>query len=636
MVAIRTLTTALTYAISLCGVIPLLPWLATAPRIFLAIGFLFGIWQDRRGIWSLKPWMQHCIIVPIFIFYIFQYSRSNPIQPVVSVLTIMLSLRLSGEKTVRYSLQIQALSLFCLASFSLFDLSPIFLLYVGLLLVLVAMALVLLTFYNQDSDMRLSLPDLSKVLVAGLLLPLLSLPLMLLFFPILPRTQFPLWNFMSSTPALTTGLSDKVEPGMQSSVRESPALAFRAEMPRQASQPYWRAIVYNQITGNRWTRDRAVPNEKTTIRGRTVVQAIYPEPSDSKVLPTLDRPTFIAIRRSNSAPDSVFEFTGLSRKRLNYTVESVVEGIAVSGASINKPFYLRIPTVIPTRVKQFAADVRRSGKSDRARLYFLETYFRNGGYSYSTKNLPTGSNALESFLFEEKKGNCSFFASSFALLLRVAGVPCRLVGGYLGGDYNELGNYYLVSESMSHVWVEVFIDGSGWLRVDPSSFAVNAGNIFGDHKNRDIILRLLLLVDSLDHAWNRTIIPYDLERQINIFNSVGELLHDAESKKILGSIVKLLVFIAVCVGGIFAIRRNQFFRSSEERILRRFFLQAGLNFVADKSQRRTGLFEIANKSGNEKIIEFVNIYSGAVYRDRKLTGKEYQALKKMLREGFAK
>jgi hypothetical protein len=46
------------------------------------------------------------------------------------------------------------------------------------------------------------------------------------------------------------------------------------------------------------------------------------------------------------------------------------------------------------------------------------------------------------------------------------------------------------------------------------------------------------------------------------------------------------------------------------------------------------LFEIAEESGNEKMSEFVNIYTGAVYRDRRLTDEEYRALRQILRGGF--
>src|SRR6185369_3467324 len=153
-------------------------------------------------------------------------------------------------------------------------------------------------------------------------------------------------------------------------------------------------------------------------------------------------------------------------------------GLIGQRKSINRQFYLQLPDRLPSRVMSLVSEIVRTGKDDQARVEFLESYFRNGGYRYSTKDLATGDRALEQFLFEKKQGHCEFFASSFALLLRAAGVPCRLVGGYLGGEYNELGGYYLITNDKAHVWVEAFIEGSGWMRIDPSSFAANAGEVW--------------------------------------------------------------------------------------------------------------------------------------------------------------
>jgi len=634
MIAIRSLTVILTYAIDLCDMMPLLPWLTNAPRIILVLALLAGIWQDKRGVWPLKPWMQNIAILPLFIYYALQYSHSNPIQPVVSVLTIMLAVRLAGEKTVRYTLQIHALSLFCLASSSLFDLGPMFLVYLGLLMFLVAIALVLVTFYNQDSSMRMSIADLRKLLSAAILMPLLSLPLMLFFFPLLPRTQLPLWNYLSSTAGFTSGLSDKVDPGSRSIVGESRDLVFRVEMPRQGQQLYWRGAVFNRMEGSRWVRDRAVPGEKAVYSGQTVTQNIYLEPTDSKIMIVLDRPTSISLKWVKREPDDVFEYFGPTRRRLNYTAVSLFEGVAVSGSSIDKSFYLRLPDTVPPRITQLAADIRRGGKGDRARLELLETYFRNGGYRYSTRDLPTGDHALERFLFETRSGHCEFFASAFAILLRSAGVPSRLVGGYLGGDYNELGGYYLVSENIAHVWVEAFIVGSGWLRIDPSSFAENAGNIFAEHNSRNLMLRLRLAIDSLNHAWNRTVIPYDFEQQMNFIRYAVNLMQGVHTTKTVRSIAIYTAAVLLFVGLIFAARRKLLFHSREERILRSFLRQAERDFGLDGDQKQMGLFEIASESGSGKMIEFVNIYAGAVYRDRVLTDEEYRQLRQILRGGF--
>jgi transglutaminase-like putative cysteine protease len=154
----------------------------------------------------------------------------------------------------------------------------------------------------------------------------------------------------------------------------------------------------------------------------------------------------------------------------------------------------------------------------------LEAYFRTNKFRYSMHGLPTGPNALEQFLFEKRQGNCEFFASSFALVLRAAGVPARLVAGYLGGDYNEMPPPYLVSEDMAHVWVEAFIPGRGWVRIDPSGLALNAGVFWNKPKRHDWLTTLRQTLDSLDYSWNRAVITYDLERQVEAARSIGKRL----------------------------------------------------------------------------------------------------------------
>src|SRR5664279_1967806 len=167
-----SLIAVLSYGIVLCGIVPLFPWLDTAPRLILAAGMAAGIWQDLRGAWPLKNWQCNAAIVPVFLYYAVQFSHAHPVQPVVSVLAIMLAVRVAGPKNARHYLQISALSLFCLASSSLFDLSPMFLVYQVLMLLMVAVLLVLVTFYSQDNRMLLTRTDLRKVLLAGLAMPL--------------------------------------------------------------------------------------------------------------------------------------------------------------------------------------------------------------------------------------------------------------------------------------------------------------------------------------------------------------------------------------------------------------------------------------------------------------------------------
>ncbi len=631
MVAIRSLTSLLTYLIGLCGIIPLFPWLTMFPRAILVAGLLSGVWQDRRGSWPMRPWMQNILIVPVFLYYALQFSRANPTQPVISVLAIMLAVRFSGEKTIRHSVQIYALSIFCLASSSLFDLSPVFLIYLGLLIFLGAIALELLTFQNQDFAMTVSIPDLKRILLSGLLMPVLAVPLLLFFFPIMPRTQVPLWHFLNPPASRTTGYSDTVDPGGHSSIVESRTLAFRAEMPQiSLSQIYWRGTVFNRTDGIKWIRSTQIPSEQTDFTGTTVAQTIYPEPSAARNLIALDRPATIALQRVKRAPDGVFELVGTTGRRLSYIANSISSGVVPQRNPVNRPFYLQLPEKMSPRIQAFASKIVRFGKGDRSRVEYLENHFRNGGYRYSTSDLTTGDRALEQFLFEKKQGNCEFFASSFAVLLRAAGVPCRLVGGYLGGEYNQLGGYYLVSDDKAHVWVEAYIDGSGWVRIDPSSFAANAGEVWKSTVSSSLKLRINQTIDSLNHMWNRSVITYDLEQQITIARSVGTRLQGVGSIATLRRTAPFIAATLLFAVLLIASRKALLFQSRERRILNRFLQSVGSECDIAPSVDDFGLFEIASAADNSHVSEFVAIYAGAIYHDRKLTDNEYLYLKQIL------
>lgn len=638
MAAISSLIALLSYTIALCGTVPLVPWLSPMPQLLLAAGLAAGVWQTLRGSWPLRNWLLNASIVPVFLYYAAQFSRANVVQPVVDMLAIMLAVRLLGEKNVRHHLQIMALSLFCLAASSLFDVSPLFLVYLALLLAQVAVLLVLLTFYGQDSRMLVSRSDLRRIVVAGLLLPLASLPLLLLFFPLLPRTPLPLWNLSSTTSSRTSGLADKVEPGVSPDAPSSPALAFRAEMPRQHQQQlYWRGTVFNRYVDNRWVRDGAIPRELLVYGSPRVIQTIYPEPGLSRFLIALDAPAGIAAYRARTNQDGTVQIPFTALKRMTYRANSFAGGVLPVRGEINRTFYLELPPSLPAGITGIANEIRRKGSSDGQRLELLEQYFRTGGFSYSMQGLPTGAHALEQFLLSTKKGHCEFFASAFALLARASGVPTRLVGGYLGGEYNEVGGYYLVTERMAHVWVESYISGRGWLRIDPSAFARNAGTVWGAPQPKGAMRRLRMALDSLDHAWNRSVIGYDFEQQVEAAHSISRRLQLLNLERMIKGLLVPLAVIAVALLAITLVaKRKLLLPTREERLLRSFYRLLEKECGVRVEPGRQGLFELAGLSNNERVGEFVSLYAGALYRDRKLTDAEYERLRVLVRSGFGR
>lgn len=634
MVTTSRLTALLALAIALAGIAPLFQWLETFPRLMVVTGFLTGILQELRGRWRLKNWQFNAALVPVFIWYALQYSRNNPVQPVVSVLAIMLAARLCGEKSIRNLLQINLLALFCLASRSLFDLSPAFLFWLGILLLLIPVSLILLTFHAQDNNMVLMGKEVKRVILAALLITAVTVPALAFFFPILPRTPFPLWNFLSPAINNSTGIADQVEPGSVQNAAESRTLAFRAEMPHQHQPPYWRGIVFNRITGNRWNRNPAIPAETIRYQGERISQTIYPEPSPSHILISLDAPSDISLPRAQLTGDATIEYPRGLTRRISYTVKSTTGGILRTTTNINRSFYLTIPTGLSPQLLQLAEKIKKDGRTDEQRIALTEQYFMNGGYRYSRQDLPTGKDAINQFMFVSKQGHCEFFASSFALLLRAAGVPARLVGGYLGGEYNEMGGYYLVSEDTAHVWVEAYVSGKGWIRTDPSRFAVNAGALWNGRSKMNLATRLRLVLDALDYRWNRTVVSYDFQRQTDQLRTAGSKLRDLQLKMSTGwkkPIVLLLPALLV----LFVILRLSWpwlWRSREERLIRRFKTILKKRFKDSIELENKGLFELAAATGDKRVHQFASLYAAAVYRDKGLGKDEVRQLKKLLDE----
>ncbi|MCE1226876.1 MAG: DUF3488 and transglutaminase-like domain-containing protein [Geobacteraceae bacterium] len=631
MVSSSRLASILCFLIALVGVIPIFAWLEAFPRMVLAAGLILGVLQEFKGRWYLKNWQFNLTLVPVFIWYALQYSNRNPIQPVVSVLVIMLAARLAGEKSTRNLMQINLLALFCLASRSLFELNPLFLVWLALLLLLVPVSLVVLTFHAQDQAMRFTRKEVNRVVLTALLITLLTVPAMALLFPILPRTALPLWTFLNPSVSGATGMSDKVEPGAVSNVTESRVPVFRAEMARQSTPPYWRGTVFNTLKAGRWTRTAAVPDETSVPAGRPVIQTIYPEPSASKILVGFDAPAEIRLPFVRMSPDLVFDYQRGLGRRVGYVVRSGSDGLLRSSKAINRHFYLGVPEETSPLIRQLAEGIKKAGATDQKRLELVEQHFLNGGYRYSRTGLPTGKDAIHQFLFVSKQGHCEFFASSCALLLRASGVPARLVGGYLGGEYNEVGGYYLVSQEMAHVWVEAYISGKGWVRTDPSRFATNAGAVWSVHKQRTMAERFRLLVDALDYRWNRNIVTYDFERQVSQLRSAGSRLQRLEQVikarwqglLIVFSCVMLLVLL-------FQLRLRWFRYSREERLLRRFRQILKTKYGAGLVTENKGLFELAAATNDEQVQQFVAIYAAAVYQDKSLGQDEIKQLRKLL------
>ncbi|MDH3859286.1 MAG: DUF4129 domain-containing protein, partial [Gammaproteobacteria bacterium] len=153
---------------------------------------------------------------------------------------------------------------------------------------------------------------------------------------------------------------------------------------------------------------------------------------------------------------------------------------------------------------------------------------------FYTLQPPTLENdVVDEFLFNTRRGFCEHYAGSFALLMRAAGIPARVVTGYQGGEYNAVGNYLIVRQSDAHAWNEVWIENRGWLRVDPTAAVspsrIEQGldnalsdetSIFRIQNRNPIFGNLLYSWDNMQHSWNDWVINYDQRKQQNFLSKL--------------------------------------------------------------------------------------------------------------------
>jgi len=605
------------------GYLPLVPYLDPVSKSLFPVALVGGIYLDWRGIHRDGRLLTALSLV-FFLYYGARFSLAEVVPVTANLLVALLAVRLVSEKSTRNYLQIFALSLFCLAASSLYDISGIFLVYLLVLLVLLALSLVLLTFHAYDPEMVLDRRSLKKVLGTALLLPAASLPIMLALFVVLPRTQYPLWDIRGGG-ASVVGFTEKVTPGGASSISTVQTPAFRVlcdKLPEDAL--YWRGIVLNAYQGDSWVR-REPPRETPVpvTGGVSVEQTVYQEPSRTPYLLALDHPVSLTGVRRIPSPDLVFSTPPGTTGRISYRAVSVASNrIGVRGG-IDRSFYLALPAHLPPRLTAAARDAA-AGATPEEVIARMRRFFISQRLSYSTKNLPMGADALDTFLFAHKKGNCEYFASSAALFLRLAGVPARLVGGYRGGAYSETGGYYLVTENMAHVWVEAYLEGKGWLHLDPSAWSLNFG------RSAPSVGKVRLVMDALGFYWSKAVVTYNLEKQISLFRGAGERLNSFAAPQVSPRrVFPVFLVVPLLLGGYALARRRP--GTPAQRLLRRF-LRAVRRRYPQQSVGNRGIFEIARSCDDPCVTEFASLYGDALYTDRSLTRAEVARLKRIVRE----
>ena len=218
-------------------------------------------------------------------------------------------------------------------------------------------------------------------------------------------------------------------------------------------------------------------------------------------------------------------------------------------------------------------------------------------------------------------------------MLRIAGIPSRVVGGYRGGYYNDLGGYYLVPQKNAHVWVEAYIGKKGWVRMDPTPGTIDR---FTPLTKGDIFFRLSVLLDTINYYWYATVINYNLEKQIFIFNSIKSNLKKPSlkfsiNKSDFSKYALITLAIAAIVFVISAATRRE--NPKEGQLLNSF--QKTLDRYGYKKTKSQGLEEFVLQIQDENIRKssyvFVKEFERLYFKDKPLSSHDIKRLKYLIR-----
>ncbi|HEX2570997.1 MAG TPA: DUF3488 and transglutaminase-like domain-containing protein [Polyangia bacterium] len=390
-------------------------------------------------------------------------------------------------------------------------------------------------------------------------------------FLLLPRLDIGLFGRRRQA-LLTTGFSERIELGHHGLVTDNPRVVMRVEFPtgRPAESLYFRGLAFDTYEQGHWkhTPERRHSLERKrgmwllspgaggpALRspgrplGGTLRQEVYLEPLDTYLLFGVSQPVAFALPppRPGPGPGSGVDYrlwTGGAGETYafvineqgqpqpleggrRYTVYSVAppspavlarqpEALPEERARLAR--YLALPPELPERVRELGRRITAGLVGPHAKAEAVASYLRSQ-YRYT---LELGRDAryepIEDFLFVQRAGHCEYFASAMALLLRAAGVPTRSVTGFAGGEWNSYGNYLAVRQGDAHAWVEVYLGEAGWVAFDPTPGGP------GRMASTGIFDQLRLAVDTIELAWFKYVVEYDLSKQIDLFASLRRWL----------------------------------------------------------------------------------------------------------------
>lgn len=398
----------------------------------------------------------------------------------------------------------------------------------------------------------------------------LSLPLTASLFLVMPQIG-PLWS-ISVAGGATTGLSDNMSPGDIAQLRGSTKLAFSVifdNEPVPEQQRYWRALVLDKFDGRQW-QQREKRSRWLPYKDEVTWPDLSGEPSIKYriIAKSSNQHWLFGLNVATSADSNVKSMADLTLKSSTPLASTTAYDLVsypqlaskLTLSAAQRRYNLIVPTDSNQKTKDWVAAQRVQFSSDLAFAQSVLRMFNEQPYFYTLEPPLLGDDSVDEFLFTTQRGFCSHYASAFALMMRYANIPARVVTGYQGGEWNEEVKYLNVYQYDAHAWTEIWINGSGWVRVDPTANIhpdrvissldddqaqpFLGGNTFSlvRYKQTPWLNSLRLTLANIEFYWSRWVVEYNSDKQMKLLEM---LLGKLTSLKVIMFTLALMSIIGV-------------------------------------------------------------------------------------------
>jgi transglutaminase-like putative cysteine protease len=542
-----------------------LPWWVTAAYAVCALWRVM-VYQGR---WSLPPKFLKLILAVLCFFGIYQsYGTMVGLEPTVALLFSGFCLKLLEMVDKRDVYVIIFLAYFVALTEFLFSQDFLVSVFIFLSILLISTALVALHQHSYD---KLNLFSLKKAAVMFSQ----ALPLMAVLFIIFPRFD-PLWKVPLPSHQAKTGLSESMAPGDISNLSQSGELAFRVvfddDIPARKDM-YWRGLVLSEFDGRSWTQAKLQKDFLTELQTKSLLATmtnpvrytVYQEATHQPWLFSLAL-AYASDKEIKTVTDFRLIRTEDIHSRIKYQVSSDQD--AVYGQTLSRQertLEVLLPRNGNLKSREFAAATYLESTGDRDYIDKILTKFNRENYVYTLKPPLLGEDTIDGFLFDTRRGFCSHYASTFVFLMRAVGIPARVIAGYQGGEVNPISDTVLVHQFDAHGWAEVWLEGEGWVRFDPTAAVApnrieygledameEEGSFLADtplspmrYRNIAWLNSARLQMDAFSYYWSSWVLQYKGDRQLRVLQSLlGEVTPWRIATLLLtvSSIVLLVVF----------------------------------------------------------------------------------------------